>query len=52
MLKSSLKDPALEEREGRVCPWIGHKKIFLLNIVSVIHGLKELSKLSVFCYGT
>ena len=48
MLKPSLKDAALEEREERVCPWIDHKKKCLLKIVSVMHGLKDLSKLSFF----
>jgi hypothetical protein len=48
MLKPSRKDAVLEERQGRMCPWIDHKKTFLLTIVSVIYVLKELSKLSGF----
>ena len=48
MLKHDLKYAALEEWQGRVCPKIGHKKHFLLKILSVMYGLKELNKLSIF----
>ena len=52
MLKPGLKDVTLEERRGQACPRIDHKKNFRLKIVSVIYGLKELSKRSVFCHET
>ena len=52
MLKHGLKYAALEEWQGRACPKISHKKHFLLKILSVMYGLEELNKRSIFCNGT